>query len=68
MTCPAICKGVSANAGAGRDAAQFNVAEQANIARRIVALRVFSAVRQNFNFLFARAPRAILVARVFVLL
>jgi len=41
------CDGVSANAGAGRNAAQFNTAEQDDIARRIVALRVFCGVRHR---------------------
>jgi hypothetical protein len=35
---------MSANAEAGRNAAQVNVAEQDNITRRIVALRVFGGV------------------------
>lgn len=39
---------MSPNAGAGRNAAQFTVAEQENIARRIVALRVFADARWLF--------------------
>jgi len=39
---------MSANAIAGRNAAQFNVAEQDNIARRIVALRVFAGAHLSF--------------------
>jgi hypothetical protein len=35
---------MAANASAGRDAAQFNVAVQDNLTRRIVALRVFGGV------------------------
>lgn len=39
--------GIASNATAGRNAAQVNLAEQNNFARRIVALRVFADVRQS---------------------
>jgi hypothetical protein len=46
-------KGIALNAVAGRNAAKLNVAVQDNIARRIVALRVFG-VRAEWNFMADR--------------
>jgi len=42
--------GMTQNAIAGRNAAQFNAAEQDNITRRIVALRVFPVRASSFHF------------------
>jgi hypothetical protein len=50
---------LAANAVAGRNAAQFNVAEQDSFTRRIVTLRVLCAVVSSTINLLASFPNVV---------